>query len=374
MVAESLPSTRSLSTPYGQLHTSGRRGGLRLLGPDVHPVGASVPVHYERYSLETPDGFSLGLFRSRATACASSMSAARPVLLLHGVGANRFGFGLSDDANLPRFLNAHGRDVWMLEFRGNRSATDLLARRAPPIDLDHKLDVDLPTAVAHILADTGADALDLVGHSMGGLLTYLYLGRNPAAPIGRAVTLCAPSGLGHMVPKLSRALLRRPAASVRPLLDRLSGLGIDSISKTRGPLGHLFMWRQHSRLGNLDVHERRLFMDHAVEDMVGSYAGQLMQWAVEGQMTSRAGERYDDAISRVRHPIRVIACHGDKIIPPSVVERGFLALGSDERDYHVIGKRHGSTKNYGHMDLLMARSAWRDVYGLVGSWLEPSAI
>jgi len=325
------------------------------------------PVAYKRYELRTSDGFALALFRSPSP---RPHLRKRPVLLLHGVAANRFGFGLSEQANLPRFLNEHGRDVWLLEFRGARSSRDLLNRKRAPIDVDRMLDVDLPAAVDQIVNVTGASAIDLVGHSLGGLLTYLYLGRHPDAPVGRAVTLSAPSGFRHMLPALGRPLLRRPAGRARNVLDRVSGLKLDRISKTRGPLGHLVMWRQHSRVGNMDRHERRLFLDHAVEDMPGSFLGQLMDWVVDGRMTSRSGERYEDALSRVRHPVRVIACATDKVVPPFVVEAGYQALGSAERDYVVVGKQHGSTRNYGHMDMLMARSAWRDVYGPVGAWLE----
>ncbi len=361
MVISSLPADRL----YPTADSGG--GNLRLVEAAPGLRGNEGPVGYQRYALETSDGYSLGLFRSPPR---RRCRGKRPVLLLHGVAANRFGFGLSPEANLPRFLNDHGHDVWLLEFRGSRSSRDLLARLRPPVDADRMLDVDLPAAVSQIVAETGVEAIDLVGHSLGGLLTYLYLGRHIDAPIDRAVTLSAPAGLGHMLPAFGRPLLRRPSRRARSLLDRVSGLKLDAISKTRGPLGHLVMWRQHSRVGNMSRHERRLFLDHAVEDMPGTFLGQLMGWVVDGHMTSLAGERYDDALARVRHPVRVIACETDKVVPPSVVEAGYRALGSPERDFIVVGKGHGSTRNYGHMDMLMAGSAWRDVYRHVGEWLS----
>ena len=95
---------------------------------------------------------------------------------------------------------------------------------------------DYVRRVCEIL-DAQDEPVVLVGHSMGGLLVYLYLGRNGDAPVGRAVTLCAPSGLGHMLPNMTRPLLKHPARGVRSVLDSMSGLKLDSISKTRGPLG-----------------------------------------------------------------------------------------------------------------------------------------
>src|SRR5689334_6562124 len=43
---------------------------------------------------------------------------ADPLLLVHGLGANRYNFDLSDRTSLARYLADAGYDVWVLELRG----------------------------------------------------------------------------------------------------------------------------------------------------------------------------------------------------------------------------------------------------------------
>lgn len=328
-----------------------------------------MPIHYQEHRFETPDGWGLSLWRSRPISADGSR---RPVLLLHGVGANRFAFGVVRDASLPAVLNAHGRDTWLLEFRGNRSSRPPRSGSRRHATVDDKLHVDLPAAIEEIRGLTGAARVDLVGHSLGGVLTYLHCGGPHGEQVGRAVTLAAPANFEAMLGAL-RPLLRGPARALAPVARLLPGLGVDHLARFPGPIPHLVALRHHVRPRGLDRNERRLYLDHAIEDMVGGDLAQMMNWCASGRLQSNEGHDYGWRLAACRTPIRLLASATDSLIPIAGVREAFALLGSDEKDLHVVARDRGSTRDYAHADLLLSRHALSDVHPHVLDWLERDA-
>ena len=193
----------------------------------------AVPITYEAYPLRTKDGFELTLFRSRPTV-ASLQTDRRPVLLLPGANSNRFTFGVVDGLTLPASLNATGRDVWLLDFRGSRSSRYVRTGK-PVINLDRKLDYDLPSAIDVVLRETGADRVDLVGHSLGGVFAYCFCAGPGAERVGRLVTLAAPASFEKFF-GLAAALMHHPTRWLAPLARHLPGIGIDRGPEVRNDL------------------------------------------------------------------------------------------------------------------------------------------
>ncbi len=329
-----------------------------------------MPIDYEHLRLTTPDGYELGLFRSRPIRARCSES--RPVLLLPGAGANRFAFGVIRSHSLPAALNAVGRDVWLLEFRGSRSSRRLPCG-PPSVSLDGKLLVDLPAAIDEILERTGAQKLDLVGHSLGGLFAYLHCGGPQASRIGRAVTLSSPATFRAMLGKVT-PLLRAPVGVLAPAAARLPGLGIDKLAKVRGPIPHLAAMRQHLRPRALDRHERRLYLDHAIEDMPGGDLAQMMGWISRGRLHGGDGRDYEWRIGACRTPIRLIASSKDKLIPVAAVREAYQRIGSEEKDLVLVGRKHGTSRDYAHADVLLSKSASEEVHPRVVEWLERESV
>src|SRR5437762_3069804 len=74
----------------------------------------------------TPDGWRIALYRYRPGDRpgdhpgngAGRPVAADPVLLIPGIGANRYNFDLNDQSSLARTLQARGYDTWVVEPRG----------------------------------------------------------------------------------------------------------------------------------------------------------------------------------------------------------------------------------------------------------------
>ena len=80
-----------------------------------------------------------------------------PVLLCHGLGANRCSFDLGSDPSLAVYLARLGFDVWCLELRGHGRSDrpGLFSPRHFGWSFDDYLHIDLPTAIAKVQKITG---------------------------------------------------------------------------------------------------------------------------------------------------------------------------------------------------------------------------
>jgi len=322
-------------------------------------------IRYETHPFATSDDYVITLYRRRPEP--GVVARKRPVLFLHGANSNRFCFGVHENSSFTGYMSRQGYDVWVLEFRGARSS-HYHGQGRKPQNLDAKIRIDLPEAIQQVLQKTGAKELDLIGHSLGGIFIYAYLGANPTAPVGRAVTLCSPAHVQRFFGALS-APLKAPARLLAPLAPFIPGLGVHYLAKMKGPLPHIAAMARHIERGSMSTKERRDYLDHAVEDMTGGDLSQLMRWFGEGGLTSQDGRSYYDVFANIRHPILVLGSDRDNIAEPDAVRDAYNQLGTRFKKLLFVGKRFGSSRNYSHQDLLLAPDANQDVYPLAQRWL-----
>lgn len=140
-----------------------------------------------------PAAFLASLLRPALTApgandptCRPSAAHPRPVVLVHGTILNSY----SDFAELSPALVAAGYCVWAPSY-GGLPGSPLQATG------------DIPTSAAQVsavidavLATTGADQVDLVGHSQGGMLPRYVIKNLPAPERIASLTALSPSNLG----------------------------------------------------------------------------------------------------------------------------------------------------------------------------------
>lgn len=163
------------------------------------PRGDSV--HFAK----TADGFELALHELKPV----TVTAARPVILCHGILMSRQCWLPHDGVpSVAEELRKRGYWVWILEMRGSG--------RTRPRRWDYGFfdyaNFDLPAAVDEVKRRTGAERVDWVGHSLGGMVCYAHLARHGAGALHKVVTLGSPVRLGpdaNGLPRLpfTRALL-----------------------------------------------------------------------------------------------------------------------------------------------------------------------
>lgn len=333
-----------------------------------------MPIAYQRHEALTADGFRLSLFRHQRTRDLPALPQRPPVLLLPGMGANRFTFGLDPNESLPELLFRAGWDVWIGEFRGSRSAS-WLGRGAPPVLVVRKLDADLPAMLATIARHTNGAAVALLGHSLGGLLALLHAGGSAAAEISAVATICTP---GAPVPESMGGSVRTLGRALSMGLGGLEVLRVSPLARVRGPLPHLVALRGHFRAGTSDAAMRRAYFEHAVEDIPGAELADLLRWQTSGRFEPVGGLAgtclVASRLPAVTVPVLSVASVADGVVPYDRARMTFERLtGGQLRTWHAVGKAHGTSHDYAHADILLSPAARHDVLEPIVNWLNAVA-
>lgn len=311
--------------------------------------------------VEAADGWELGISCYRADEVASTRRF--PVLLCHGLGANRLTFDIDPHYSLARWLVEQGFDVYAVDLRGHglsEKPGQHPARRWG-WGFNAYCELDIPAAINAVLARSGANQLHFIGHSMGGILLYCHGaldGRHVRSGITMGSSLDysnSTSFFHHIAPlaPLSRALPSVPLhwpALFSSWASRFHRGFIDPVLVGRDNV-------------DLDVYRKMAAnVMHAVSarvlrDMAAAITG-------EGLRTSW-NERYQDRLQEKGYPFPVLAMSGTADIqcPPDVSARFGTA-------HQVFGKAHGHREDYGHDDLIMGRHAPSEVWPVVHDWLR----
>ncbi len=284
---------------------------------------------------------------------------AEPVILCHGLGANRFTWDFDERYSLARRLAERGFEAWILELRG-RGASGPAAQ----ITFDRQAEHDAAAALRTVLTATGAKQVTWVGHSKGGLVALAHLARNPTAPIRAIATLGSP-----LTFSVQRGL-ERFATLVRPVMLAPS-VPIAMLAKVAliVPPPQWFM-RYLIYPENIDPLVRRRALVNVGSDVSGGVGRQFLDWLSTGRWTS--GDRrfdYGRALEGTRIPALMIAGTHDLLAPPESVTWARERYGGP-LEILIAGRAHGHRENYGHGDLVLGRHATEELYPRVLEFLE----
>ena len=304
----------------------------------------------------------LAMVRKRATELGGTRA---PVLLVHGFGQNRYAWHLPS-RSLVNALAAAGYDVFNVDLRGHGRSRHLGARRVRSVD-DYVRE-DLPTAVEEVTSLSGNRPVWLVGHSLGGLVSYAAAPRLDGAIAG-IISIGSPyhfargslslSAIAMMVHTIGRTPLPVINAGV-PV--RTIGTAIRHLRRfAETPLypiprgWHAGALEPHV----LDEHLRLAFDAAGVGEMV-----EMFRWAAERRFGGEESN-YVDAFEKMDLPLLVIAGANDDLAPPASVRPGFERSGSRDKTYQSLP--------LGHIDLLVGTDAPLMTWPLVRKWLGTRA-
>ena len=289
-----------------------------------------------------------------------------PLLMIHGYGQNRYAWHLPA-RSLSNYLARAGFDVFNLELRGHGRSRHLGARL--PRHVTDFARYDVPAAVAEIQTLSGGRPVWLIGHSLGGLVSYA------AAPgLGDAVAGVVTLGSPYHFTRGSWALTLLGGAMLA--VDRRVPLGEGALA--------LKMWGEAVRLARVFV-ESPVFplpiRGFAPGSMEPTVLAQHMSLAMDqGSITvlrnmfldaaeSRSsGHRlgglrgYAEAFDAHALPLLVIAGATDDLAPPASVVPAYERSQSTDKTYRCFP--------CGHIDILVGTRAPLTIWPLLETWLS----
>lgn len=326
-------------------------------------------VHYAR----TRDGWEIALSRYLPHDGAPRGATRNfPVVIIPGLAANRFSVDLAPEASLPQFLSGFGFDCFVMEARGvgRSERPGWLGTRGFDWCLDHHVRQDVPAAVAEVLRLTGRERVHLVGHSMGGIISYAFLATG-GAPRVQSVTVIGSSldysespsdfhRVTHLV-WLAHTLRAVPIGPVATLLAPLS-------ARRASRLDELNIWPS-----NTEPALYRRLQAIAFHPVPGALLAQLataFERGGGGLRTRDKSVRYLEELRDVDVPILAVAGTKDRQCPPDAAESTLLRAGRAHRELRTFGLAHGQPDEYGHFDLLMGKRAQTEVMPVIEAWLQ----
>ncbi|MBL8956028.1 MAG: alpha/beta fold hydrolase [Myxococcaceae bacterium] len=302
----------------------------------------------EVYRRTTADGATIALGRYHAR---ERRRFVQPVVLAHGLGANRFDLDFDERYSLARHLARRGFETWVLELRGRGHA----GRHGRATSFDDQAEHDVEAALSAI----GQRVL-WVGHSKGGLAAYAHLARHPLAPIDAIVTLGSPVAFDYgrgfkAFTSLMSPLFGLPVIPLRAAtrVATLTGLPPE-------PIGS---WLVNPK--NLERRVVRQAIYNVSADVFGGVAKQFARWAATGRFDGNDGFDYLKNMAAIRAPVLLIAGSEDKLATPAGVLAAQRALGGPSF-VHVA-------RGYGHGDLTVGLNAPEEVFPEVSAFLERHA-
>jgi alpha-beta hydrolase superfamily lysophospholipase len=310
----------------------------------------------------------LAMVRKRCPTLGGSLGT---VLLTHGYGQNRYAWHLPA-RSLSNYLARAGFDVFNLDLRGHGRSRHLGARR--PAHVSEFVKEDIPAVIEEIqrLSNPRGRPVFLVGHSLGGLISY-GAATECSGAIAGVVTLGSP----YLFTRGSWPLAL--LGQVMLAVDRRLPLGEGALA--------LKGWGEALRLA-------RVFVESPVFPLpIRGFAPRSMEPAVLAQHMSLAMDQgsitvlrnmfldaaewrrsekrlgglsgYAEAFEALPIPLLIVAGSLDDLAPPASVVPAFERSRSLDKTYRVFPR--------GHIDILMGKDAPRTIWPLVGSWLTSRA-
>jgi alpha-beta hydrolase superfamily lysophospholipase len=291
------------------------------------------------------------------------------VLLVHGYGQNRYAFHLPARSMVNHLARA-GFDVYNVDLRGRGRSGHFGAQR--PNEVLDFVREDLPTALDEIRRWSGSVPVFLVGHSLGGVVSYCMAVDRPEQVAG-VITLGSPYHFtlgSRWLGSFGAAFLALDRHLQLPNLVVPTRTWGSFVRKTRrfveSPLYPLPFRGFHR--GALEPEVLSQHMALAMDD--GSLATMrgMFAWANEARAQRAGGDGlfgYATRFEALDVPLLVVAGKYDDLAPPESVKPAYALSRSTDKTYRVLP--------FGHIDMLVGREAPQLTWPLIESWMGKRA-
>ena len=330
-------------------------------------IDAGVRARFVKDVMATREGaHPIAIIRKRL---ANQPQTKAAVMLVHGFGQNHYSWHTSQ-RSFSAYLASRGYDVFNIDLRGRGRSRRFGARH--DTGLDDYIREDLPAAIRSALRVSGHERLFLVGHSMGGMISYCVAGSTMSEQVAGVITIGSPYRFGHgsVYLRLGGPILY--AARLTGLLDTDPPVPFRSI----GALLRRWLPLWDSRFAPFPIRLWRAgSIEHDIlkENIAASFEHSRMGIALgivtvglEDGFRSHDGLiDYGLAFELAEKPLLAIAGTYDSLAPPASVRFAVTRSRAADKTYREFPM--------GHIDLVVGRDAPFTVWRLVRTWLDAHA-
>lgn len=258
----------------------------------------------------------------------------QPVVLVHGSFTNR-GFWLSSQGiGLARYLVDSGFDVWIMEMRGHGLSPRNLAYKENSLE-KYALS-DVPAINEFVIEKTGLKPV-WMGHSMGGVLisTAVASGALPEMQVAG-------------IALLGTQIVRRRWFLQIPFVSSMGSLYFNFKAEMDGR--KLKIGPENEPAGIAKEYLRWL----------GLFGG----WRFSSNKTSLLAKWQGLDL-----PLLAMVGQNDQSDPVKYCQRFFELCGSENKQFKILAKDQGYSRDFGHVDMIVSKEAAAEVWPELSQWL-----
>ena len=190
-------------------------GIKKKINASISDLAKSCELDISRHSLETTDGYVLGIYRLCLSSKDDILLGSPAVLILHGLLQDSESFLCGGkNASLASVLCHAGYDVWLGNNRGcqhsvEHSSRDINSASYWDYSLDELALYDVPAMVNYVLEQTGRSKLVVIGFSQGSAqaIAALSIQSVPSEKISLVIALAPPVVLTRLKNKRFHSLI-----------------------------------------------------------------------------------------------------------------------------------------------------------------------
>jgi len=312
---------------------------------------------------KTDDGWKLVVYHLPPSAPRKD---ALPIIMCHGFTSTSVTFDQGDGLGLGPYLAARGYDVWLVNLRGHAPDNSPIEDQRKPYGwtVDDYIHHDVPALIDHVCRQTGARQVTWIAHSMGGIVAYGYLGSSRDQRVARMIAVASPVRFADY-----NDLLQKLIVWLKPE----NGLTIHYMGRFASAEPSTTYHKYEMVVinpENIDRKKWRRYLDYSLTDISGGVALQLADWTTRDVMVSRDGNTdYRREMKNIKFPLLVIAGQLDGLAPPAISRPALDWVGSDKKEFKLIGLASGAQTDYGHLDLLIGPRVEQEVFPTIADWL-----
>ncbi len=333
----------------------------------------SVKFYKRLHEVVTEDGMQLLMTQKSPV----GKKALAPVMLVHGLGQNRFSWTLSK-RSMENYLVSLGFTTFNVELRGHGLSRANGSQY--PTTFENYLTYDIPAFIQEIQNITGRKKMFFIGHSLGGTISYCVGPLFQDSLLG-IISFAGPYAMAKGNPFLKTvAFMGSTAFKVLPMkhfhsqpfpIDYVGVVAKMGLFALDHPWNHfaIQVWQPGSM--ERDVLEERIAKGFDRTSI--SVARLLVDWGARGKLHGTGGkENYEDRIADLKIPILFVNGDRDYAVPPSAAKPAWENAPSNDKTFLVFNKK-GTGVHWGHCDLISGKNAPAHVWPIVGDWLADRA-